>query len=132
MGDEVVLSWKVDAGIKSLNCIKTIYAFEKKLEARKNYYINNFGSYPEFRVGMDLGIVTVSEIGDIKSEIAYHGDILNTAARLQEQCRKYDKKLLVSERPINRLKNLNGFIIEQISELQLRGKNQKIKVFVLI
>jgi adenylate cyclase len=34
----------------------------------------------------------------IKKEIAYHSDVLNTAARIQGQCNPMGKTLLISER----------------------------------
>ena len=37
-------------------------------------------------------------MGGIKREIAFHGDALNTAARLLELCREYDAPVLVSGR----------------------------------
>jgi adenylate cyclase len=44
-----------------------------------------------------LGDVTVSEVGVIKREIAYHSDVLNTAARIQGKCNEFEAGLLVSE-----------------------------------
>jgi len=37
----------------------------------------------------------VAEVGEIKTEIAYHGDTINTAARIQEQCN------VLKQRPSN-------------------------------
>jgi adenylate cyclase len=129
VGDEVVLSWDVKTGLDTLNCIKTFYAFENKLKFKHQYYEELYGVFPEFRAGMDLGVVTVSEIGDIKREIAYHGDVLNTASRLQEQCKKYGTKLLISEHVKNHLDETNGFIINDIGQMNLRGKHESIRVY---
>lgn len=35
---------------------------------------------------MNAGIVTVAEVAKYKKEIAYHGDTINTAARIQGKC----------------------------------------------
>jgi len=129
VGDEVVLSWDVQTGLDTSNCVKTFYAFEKKLKINHRYYMEHYGVFPEFRAGMDLGVVTVVEIGDIKREIAYHGDVLNTASRLQEQCKKFGKKLLVSEHVKSHLNEQNGFILDDIGEMDLRGKHKSIRVF---
>jgi adenylate cyclase len=129
VGDEVVLSWDVQTGLDTSNCVKTFYAFEKKLKINHRYYMKYYGVFPEFRAGMDLGVVTVAEIGDIKREIAYHGDVLNTASRLQEQCKKYGKKLLVSEHVKSHLNEQKGFILDDIGEMDLRGKHKSIRVF---
>jgi adenylate cyclase len=129
VGDEVVLCWKVETGLKDLNCIKTYFEFEKKLKSQKDYYLKNFGIFPEFKCGMDMGYVTAAEVGDIKREIAYHGDVLNTAARIQEQCKIYNSKVLISEHLENALKELNGFTKKYMGEVKLRGKHQDVKIF---
>jgi adenylate cyclase len=37
------------------------------------------------------------EIGEIKRDIAFHGDTINTAARIQSLCNTYNKSLLMSK-----------------------------------
>jgi adenylate cyclase len=129
VGDEVVLCWKVETGLKDLNCIKSYFSFEKKLEKQKDYYIKNFGVFPEFKCGMDMGYVTAAEVGDIKREIAYHGDVLNTAARIQEQCKQFGSKMLISEHIEQKLSSLGGFRKKYMGEVKLRGKQKDVKIF---
>jgi adenylate cyclase len=40
---------------------------------------------PEFKGALHGGNVVVSEVGKYKSEIAYHGDVLNTTSRMLGQ-----------------------------------------------
>jgi adenylate cyclase len=80
VGDEVVLSWDVDRGLNHENCLKTFFAYDSLLQGKSEYYKNNYGVVPEFKAGLNLGAVTVAEVGEIKKELAYHGDVLNTAA----------------------------------------------------
>ncbi|MFC2088609.1 adenylate/guanylate cyclase domain-containing protein [Calditrichota bacterium] len=131
VGDEVVLTWKINDGLESLNCIKAFFAFENKLNTKKEFYEKQFNTFPEFKGGMDMGLVTVAEIGDLKRDIAYHGDVLNTASRIQHQCNKLNKKLLISKNVESQIKSLNGFSKEFIGELQLRGKEHTTQVFSL-
>lgn len=129
VGDEVVLSWNLNKGFKKLNCIKIFFAFEKTLLKNKNFYLENFDVYPEFRGGMDMGGVTVTEIGDIKREIAYHGDVLNTASRIQGQCKNLKQKLLISENLAQKLNFNDTFSSESMGEIRLRGKNNLVRVY---
>ncbi len=130
VGDEVVLSWDMKDGLKDLNCIKAYFAFDKKLKSRETYYLNNFDVNPFFKCGIDCGEVTVAEIGDIKREIAYHGDVLNTAARIEKLCTKQEKKMLISEYLEKELPNeLNGFSKELVGDFELKGKTEKIKIY---
>jgi adenylate cyclase len=85
---------------------------------------------PFFKCGIDCGEVTVAEIGDIKREIAYHGDVLNTAARIEKLCTQLKKKMLISEYLEKELpKELNGFSKEFVGNFELKGKKEKIKIY---
>jgi adenylate cyclase len=131
VGDEVVLTWKIKDGLESLNCVKAFFAFDNKLNDKKEFYKKQFNTFPEFKGGMDMGLVTVAEIGDIKRDIAYHGDVLNTASRIQHQCNKLNKKLLISKNVESQIQHLNGFAKEFIGEIQLKGKEHITEVFSL-
>jgi len=131
VGDEVVLSWKVKEDSQPLNCIGMYFAYEKKLNERQKFYLQKYNTKPEFKGGMDMGVVTVAEIGDIKREIAYHGDVLNTASRIQDQCKLLDKNLLISENVEEKLAKLNGFKKELIGDVNLRGKVNALKIYSL-
>jgi adenylate cyclase len=129
IGDEVVLTWKVKDGLSNQNCINTYFDFEKGLLKRRQHYEKEYGLMPEFKAGLDSGPITVAEVGELKKELAYHGDIINTASRIQEMCNQYQSKILISER----LKNqLNGDVereFELIGNIKLKGKNQAINVY---
>ncbi len=130
VGDEVVLTWDIKRGLQNLNCIKAYFAFERKLISRENYYLNKFNTKPFFKCGLDCGEVTVVEIGEIKREIAYHGDVLNTASRIEKKCTPLNRKMIISESLEKELpEKLNGFEKEPIGEIELRGKEGKIKLY---
>lgn len=129
VGDEVVLTWPVEKGLRNLNCIKAFFAFDKILREKDPVFRELYDITPVFKGGMDMGSVTAAEIGDIKREIAYHGDVLNTASRIQDQCRTYHKSLLISERVECEIPSLNGFTKEMVGDILLRGKHIPLKVF---
>ncbi|MCA9750176.1 MAG: hypothetical protein KC414_13795 [Romboutsia sp.] len=110
------------------DCLKLYFAYTDKLKKRSDYYLNNYSVSPVFKAGVNCGKVTVAEIGEIKSEIAYHGDVLNTAARIQGKCNEFDENLLISENMVT--EGLNEiYVIEDMGEMQLRGKLDSINVF---
>jgi len=130
VGDEVVLTWHIKQGIQNLNCIKAYFAFENKLKLRGDFYLKNFDTVPFFKCGVDCGEVTVAEIGEIKREIAYHGDVLNTAARIEKQCTPLNKKMIISDYFEKELPaELNGFSKELIGEIELRGRKGKLNLY---
>jgi adenylate cyclase len=97
----------------------------------KDKYLNRYGVYPEFKAGLHGGKVVVTWIGDIKKEIVYHGDVLNTTSRLESECNRYNKTLLVSELILNSLELPAYLEADFIDELQLRGKEKMIKIYGL-
>src|SRR5436305_15328002 len=68
-------------------------------------------------------MVTVVQIGDIKKEIAYHGNTLNTAARIEAVCNMYGERLLVSKKLYDELiKEKSDYIFDKVAETRLKGK----------
>ena len=96
VGDEIVLSWRSEEGLKDNNCIRFFFSFQKRLQDRKEYYLRKYNFVPEFKAGANIGYITVAEVGDFKREIAYHGDTINTASRIQSVCNTYGKSFLIS------------------------------------
>lgn len=129
VGDEVVFSWNCNNNSNSLNGIEMYFDYKKKLAGKREFYLNNFGIHPEFKGGMDYGIVTIAEVGDIKREMAFHGDVLNTASRIQSKCKEYGEDLLISENLEKYLQKLDGFRKDLVGEVTLRGKQSIIKIF---
>lgn len=129
VGDEIVLTWRTPVGVEDANCIKLYYSFLDILKKRSKYYLRNYGIMPVFKAGLNCGHVTVAEIGSFKREIAYHGDVINTASRIQCQCNKYNKSLLVSGQLLSRLKNCNGYSFELAKAAKLKGKKLPVEIY---
>lgn len=122
VGDEIVMSWPITEGLRKLACVHFFFACEKQFEDKAKYYLQNYGRVPQFKAGLHMGTVVAVEIGDIKRDIAYHGDTLNTAARLQSLCNDYDRKLLTSEYLLRCIGAQDSFIMERLGMIQLKGK----------
>ena len=129
VGDEAILSWKPKDGIRDLNCIAVFFAFKEKLTEHVSNYQNKYGLVPEFKAGVNVGEATIAEVGDVKKEIAYHGDVLNTAARIQAVCNTYEKALLISEKLENLLHFTSEYKKVLVDEVSLKGKSKPIKIF---
>lgn len=132
IGDEVVLTWEVEQGLENSNCLKTFFMFQENLLRNRDTYLKNFGVKPEFKAGLHFGKVISAQIGDLKREIVYNGDVLNTTARIQNECNKYQREFLVSGILMNRLKQINGFQWERIDVVKLRGKETEVELFSVI
>ncbi|HXR79824.1 MAG TPA: adenylate/guanylate cyclase domain-containing protein, partial [Saprospiraceae bacterium] len=103
VGDEVVLTWELEQGLMNSNCLKTFFLFQENLTRNREQYFNNFGVRPEFKAGLHFGKVVSAQIGDLKREIVYNGDVVNTASRIQNECNTYQRDCLISGELMNRL-----------------------------
>lgn len=129
VGDEVVLTWEVEHGLENSNCLKSFFMFQERLQENGETYFRNFGVRPQFKAGLHFGKVISAQIGDLKREIVYNGDVLNTTARIQEECNTYQRDCLVSGNLMNRLKQMNGFQWERIDAVRFRGKETEVEIF---
>ena len=130
VGDEVVIIWNLEKGLEENNCIKFFFIAKEIIELSIEQYQNKFGLYPDFKAGLHVGNVIITEVGGSKSEIAYHGDTINTAARIRSACNRYAKKFLVSSELISLTDNLDEeFQLESIGPCQLKGKEKVVELF---
>jgi adenylate cyclase len=131
VGDEVILTWSFEDGVKDARCINCFFDIKNTIDSKKEEYLKKYGFYPEFKAALHAGKVSVTWIGSIKKEIVYHGDVLNTTARIQQECSKYEQCLLISEYLLQSVRVPDYLKSEFLAELQLKGKQEKIKVFGL-
>lgn len=129
VGDEAIVYWEVDKGIQELNCVWAYFDFKRRLDNRSGYYLKRYGILPEFKSGMNIGQVTVAEIGDIKRDLAFLGDTMNTAARIQGLCNKLEADLLISEDLHQQLPASKNITRTFVDNLSLRGKRETIAVY---
>lgn len=130
VGDEIVISWEMAKGIRNANCIHAYFDIQQELNRRKSYFLEKYHVSPEFKAGVHQGYVMAGEIGVVKREIAYSGDVLNTAARIQSKCNEFGVNLLFSGDLIQRL-SLQGMSPRALGDIELRGKQERVKLFTL-
>lgn len=128
VGDEIVLSWRMAEGLKDLACIRFYFACGEQFAKRAAYYETQYGRLPFFKAGLHGGKITAVEIGEIKRDIAFHGDSINTAARIQSLCNKYQKSLLISK-PFTEYNEFNKlFNAVSLGMVSLKGKQQPVEL----
>ncbi len=91
--------------------------------------MDNYEVSPEFKAGLHTGKVIAGEMGDIKKDIVYHGDTVNTTARIEAECNKYGKKVLASKDLIDKLNFDNEYKTESMGSIKLRGKEKGLELF---
>lgn len=129
VGDQVVLHWK-NSPLNKSHLIDLFFDFETKLADKKEYYLKKYNEQPSFKAGVDLGLVMVSEVGEIKKMIAYHGDVLNVAARVEGLCNSVGKKFLVSEHFFDEdFTTASNITVNYVDSKLLKGKRKKLNIY---
>jgi adenylate cyclase len=132
VGDEVVISWTKQNGIKNLNCLSCYFKIKNRLEELQDKYVQEFGLVPGFKGGVHFGEVVIGEVGDLRKEIVFHGDVMNTASRIQGQAKALNKQLLVSEDAMKFLSALNGYKSENLGRFKLKGKELETEIYSVV
>jgi adenylate cyclase len=128
IGDEAVLTWKPKRGLENANCIRCYHIMEKQIAKRAAHYQKEYGITPAFKAGLHIGPVVAAEVGDIKSEIVYHGDVLNTTARITGLCSELESDLLISGDLHARVTLPLGLVATSFGARLLKGKEHAVEI----
>lgn len=129
IGDEVIISWKLKDGLRKEQCLKCYFRLKNILSGRESYYMESFGRIPKFKAGMHMGKVVVMWVGDYKKEISYLGDVLNTTKRIQTECDRYQRELLISGSLLKKLGPIKSAEIKHLGSSALKGKQEKVELY---
>lgn len=132
VGDEAVITWPLKKGLRFAVCIRCFFAIQKQIKRYESYYQQRYGRIPSFKAALHGGTVVVSEVGKYKSEIAYHGDVLNTTARMLSKCHELGAQLLVSDYILEKVEMPKYLGAEPLGEYQLKGKQQVVNLYSVL
>ena len=131
VGDEVVITWKAREGTARNNCVACFFGIGENIEKQANHFKDKYGVIPHFKAGLHLGKVTTGEIGALKKEIVFTGDVLNAAARIQGLCKTYQRPLIVSKELLENMSDPSQFQVEALGSTQLRGREEPVELFAV-
>ena len=131
IGDEIVVSWPEETGLRDNNCIRCVLRMKRDLQREADWFEERFGVAPDFKAGLQVGAVTTGEVGALKREIVFTGDVLNQTARIQGLCNAHGVDVLVGDELRARLGANDDWAFRSLGEQVLRGKDQPVEVFAL-
>jgi len=129
VGDEVIVTWKTKDAIQHANCIRCFLLIDELMLKRSDYYLKKYNIIPGYKAGLHGGLAVTGELGYTKREIAYMGDVLNTTARIEEACKTFDKRLLISEVIMQQLELPIQVMATEVGNVKLRGKTNEMRLF---
>lgn len=129
VGDEIVLTWEMNQPENVENCLLCFFKIQKFLDEKESKYLQNFGVKPHFKAGAHYGCVIAGEIGVIKRDITYSGDVLNTTSRIQGMCNELQSNFLISQSLFELYRsNKQLYNFEQKGEIPLKGKTDAMEL----
>jgi len=130
-GDEMIVSWNLKNGVKNNNCICCFFAMKASIIGQDDKYKEKFGVLPRFKAGFHCGKVTTGEIGVLKKEIIFTGDVLNTTARIQGLCNQFNVDLLVSNDLVKKMDLYPLYQTKSLGDNKLRGRDETMELFAV-
>lgn len=124
VGDEIIISWNLADGLNKSNCINCFYLIKEALQNKKKMYGEKYGVTPAFKAALHYGKVTRGQVGFIKKELLFTGDVLNTTARIQSMCKELHADFLISE-TLQKLITDPGFNFNNKGAFALRGRKKE-------
>lgn len=129
IGDEAVVTWPLGTPEQNARCLDCYFMICDRTNARAADYQRDFGAVPEFRTGLHGGSVVAGECGDEKQEIVYFGDTVNTASRIQGQCKELGAPLLISRDLLAQMDLPARYRAESLGNVLLRGRDSEMELF---
>jgi adenylate cyclase len=131
VGDEVIVTWVAEEGLRDAGCVRLVFAISDTMEVAGPAYEADFGVVPSFWAALHLGPVVTGEIGTIKHEIAFLGDTLNAASRIQQAGKEFQRQFLASAAVISALELPNDIAGESLGRIELRGVEHSVELFAI-
>ncbi|MBP2831086.1 HlyD family efflux transporter periplasmic adaptor subunit [Aquimarina sp. U1-2] len=130
VGDEAVITWKAETKNADLRALQLFKDFKVYLEEQSSAFANAYHLQPKFKCAIHSGEVVQSEIGRDVKHLVYHGDVLNTTARLLSQCHENKTDIIISAAAVQNKELVEQhFILSPAVYNQLKGKQQKVYAY---
>ena len=129
LGDGAIVSWNLKQGLAENNVLRAFFAVSRLLERRNRYYNRKYGLEPKFKAGAHVGKVMVLQVGQIRRDISYNGDTMNTAARIESKCNEFKISLLISGDLYQQIPDKKAYRFSSVGEIELKGKRKAVEIY---
>lgn len=94
--------------------------------------MRRYGLIPSFKAGIHCGRVIAGEVGIIKRDITYSGDVLNTTSRILSKCSEFKAEMIASSDLLSELQIIKDYITLPLGAIKLKGKEKEVWLSALI
>lgn len=127
VGDEIVVTWTEDEGKPEARPLRCFFEMKAALAARANEFRARYGTEPELRAALHLGEVIAGEVGEQRRAIVFHGDVMNTASRLEQATRDLGVRFIASDEALQALGPPSDMEFKDFGAVALRGRQEPIR-----
>ena len=131
VGDEVVVFWNLRAGLQNAHCIRTFFLAKDEINGQKEKYFDKYGFVPGFRAAFHCGRVIRGEIGDVKSQLVFLGEVMYIVARLEKKCGELGHNILITSDLIQRISLPEILEMEYVGKLSASQKQKELDLYTL-
>jgi adenylate cyclase len=131
VGDEIVVTWTEAEGGPEARALRCYFLMEKALRDSRETFRHQFAAEPGLRAALHLGEVIAGEVGEVRRAIVYHGDVMNTAARLEQATRDAGVRFIASGDAVDALQRQDDLDYRDLGDLALRGRKQAIRAWAV-
>jgi len=128
-GDSVLVTWRMHKGIRSAACVQCFFDMIQLLERREDDYRRQYDTVPRLRAGIHGGDVVTTWVGEARKDLAFHGDTMNTAARVETACKELGAQCLVSELVYGAIELPPHLEARSVGEVELRGRTEALTLY---
>jgi adenylate cyclase len=128
VGDEVVIAWRREEGVQYNRCVECFFDMKKQMQRLREKYVQKYGLVPGFKAGIHCGKVVAGEVGVIKRDITFSGDVLNTTSRIQGKCKEFNAEIIASDVLLNELQLAGKYTTTFLGSIKLKGKQKDMEL----
>lgn len=132
VGDEVVVAWNYEEGKRDFHCLKCFFDMKLHIRKKKQKYMDRYGLIPSFKAGIHCGKVIAGEVGIIKRDITYSGNVLNTTSRILNKCGELNEEIIASDDLLSEISFVKDYITRPLGAIKLKGKREEVLLNALI
>ncbi|HYG17878.1 MAG TPA: adenylate/guanylate cyclase domain-containing protein, partial [Ohtaekwangia sp.] len=126
VGDEVVVAWRLEEGVENSQCVRCFFDIKEHIQHNSEKYLRRYGLVPSFKAGIHCGKVVAGEVGTIKRDLTYSGDVLNTTSRIVSMCKELNAEIISSSNLMDKLHASGSYAAIPLGAIKLKGKAQEV------
>jgi len=131
VGDEIVVTWTEADGAIEARPLRCYFEMSAAVDALGAEFAAQFGAEAELRAALHLGDVIAGEVGEQRRAIVFHGDVMNTASRLEQATREHGCRFIASADALRAFGPLPELVSRDLGALALRGRKEPIPAFAI-